>query len=330
VGHEERENKILSVIQLHGDSSITEIARLTGLRQKSVRDSLSDLVGKQAIHRVVMIDMGRLGFTHYLIYLKQISGGHEVYSRFLQRLQLERQVTAVLALSGPYDLVVNLMARSPSHFMMIWGALRSDPDTPEFEQLITVRPSYHLFGRRFPEYEKRMTSDCLSYTPSEERVVEVPESDLLLLSHYSRLSSVREVARAVGMRESTVSYRLSRLKEQGIILRVVYMMYGRDHEWTTRHLIHIRRHTDQLDKRLYQFCSDTPSIMFLSTSIGGWEYEIQLSSRDRGEAERVKRALWQLFSEEIKSIQSVLQIETKKAISFPYYSPNTHSKGAYI
>lgn len=328
--HEERENKVLSVIQLHGDSSVTEIARRTGLRQKSVRDTLSRLLEKKAIHRVVMIDMGRLGFTHYLVYLRQITGSEEVYRRFREKLELERQVTAVLALAGSYDLVVNIMAHSPSHFARIWRALRSAPDTPEFEQLITVRPSYHLFGRRFPEYEKRVPSDCLSYTSPEEKMVEVPESDLNLLSHYSLLPSVREVARAMGMRESTVSYRINRLKEQGIILRVIYMMYGREHEWTTRHLLHVRLHTEGLEERLYRFCRDRPSVMFLSTSVGPWEYEIQVSSRDRGEADRVKRTLYELFPEEIKSIQSALQVETIKAISFPSYFPNTHSKGAHI
>lgn len=316
---EERENKILSIIQLDGESSIADLARKTGLRQRTVQECIGRLVERKTIQRVVMIDMGRLGFTHYLIYLKEIEGDVNAYDRFLESLDDERQVTAVLAMSGRFELVVNLMARSPNEFRSIWDRIRLS--APSFSQLVTVRPSYHLFGRRYPETGDAESTRSLSYRPLEEVKADVSEDDLPLLSAYSRFSSLVEVSRALGIRESTISYRIKRLKQQGIILRVVYINYGREQEKTTRHLIRLGRPAKDIEERLYRFCLFTPSVMFLSSSVGEWDYEVQVSSRNLLEAEKAKRLLYESFPGEIRGIDSIVRTKSIKAITFPFYPP---------
>ncbi|MBI4361399.1 Lrp/AsnC family transcriptional regulator [Candidatus Micrarchaeota archaeon] len=318
-----KDRKILYALDQNARQPLAALANAASLSKQAVFHRLSRLE-KTAIQKyLAIVDLAKLGYTGYKVFLRLQDADPHTEKKILDYLMRHPRVQWLAGTDGAFDVVFNLFARSSEDAFDQLQALNQ-----EFGAYISERQIVVLLDAQF------YTRAYLVSAPSSElfkpvrfgsrealaRLDDVDLSILGVLCQDARLPYVR-ISQAVGVSADAVRLRIKKMEKTGVIQHYALVLdneaLGQPH-----YKLLLRLHPmDKKRKRdLDAYLRAQPRIYFSSQALGPFDAEFNVEVSNAAEFRRILMDFKSLFSDVLKDY-SVLTIY--RVFKFDFYPMRT-------
>jgi DNA-binding Lrp family transcriptional regulator len=313
---------ILSLAQLDADAPVAAIAKTLKLKEHTVRHTLSKLQDAGVIRRLLYVNLYRVGFVEYYLFLKLNNNTPAEEQKLLDVLSASERVTWLVRLGGKYSLGIAFLARSIAESVSFVEELGDKCGVQLSERALLILAGRAYFG------VKHLSPQSISVRPVDmgtlgSELVEWEEMDHLVLRSLSSSAqgSAASVARELGKPESTITYRIKSLKDRGILNRTVYLV-NPDSYGMSAYRLRATVHTPgkKVREKMYAWAATHPNVLSFLHCLGPWDFEFRVEVADPKDAIRVAHDLTESVGSVVSSTEIVPTLESKCLSHYPLKS----------
>jgi DNA-binding Lrp family transcriptional regulator len=316
----ERERKVLGVIEHRAGLPINETAKFARLKVSSLRYCISRFTERGVIiGQAPFINVYPLGLTDYTIFFSLAALTAAQKARLLQQLISSTCVSWVGSLGGEYQLGVAVTAERIQEVPRLFRNLGKDFENIFHQKTVSVRIHFTAFGRKY--LAPLLPPPALTACSNEDQRVELDPTDKLILSTLSDRghNSQREISRLTGVPLSTVTRRIAKLEELGVICGYLFRYNLSKLGFSTyRILIHTRGVSVGFRDKLYAYAKAHPRVIHFVECLGVWDYELGVEIEDASQLNQVIEELYEKFGEAIYGTKTLQIFRHLKYSSFPF------------
>ena len=314
------ERAIVSLAQLDADASVPQIAKQLRLKEHTVRYTLSKLEDAGVITRLLYVNLYRVGFVEYQLFLRLASNTPTEERKLIETLLGSERVSWLVRLGGTYPLGVAFMAQSTADCVSFINQMIERSGVQLAERTFAVLAGRSYFG------VKHLTAE-----PAERRMVDMGtvgaglvaweelDHEILRLLSDRDTSSSAAIARALGKPESTIQYRLKTLRERGILCRTVYLVNPDSYGMSAFRLrAVVRSPSKALRDKLHAWAFGHPNVLSCLHCLGPWDFEFRVEVGDPKSALTVAQSLAEAGGTAIASTEIVPALETMRLLHYPF------------
>ncbi len=321
IGLSEKEREILAVVQTDAELPIQRIAELTGFASHSVRYHIGNLQSRGVIGQPLpFINVYRLGYTEYVLYLSLSAEGQTNRQALLEELSQTQAVSWLLQVGSQYQYVVSICALHVQHVAAVLNSVCKQFGNVFAEKEMILRLAFTYYGRRY-------LSDT-NYVPNRlhvggaDELVEVDDIDRKVLSAmaHGEYKSISHLSRLTGIPNTTLERRKRRLEEEHVIDGYTYQLSAEDiGVQQFKLLLGVKGMSPSLTAALFEFCEERSEVIFFVECIGSWDYEFGIEVKSASEVSDTRQALHTQFQNEVLAIHTVPVMSYVKRHSYPFY-----------
>ena len=253
------------------------------------------------------MDYSYFGLILFRVYFKGAYISEKDKQNIVTILKKNPLVTSIYALSGGFDLVIEFTAPNPSRFNKELKKIGAEIPTLNNYQIILnvvshLYPrSYLLKNKQEHEEETIIGGDrtLRVFNEQEKKIIQQ-----LLLNTQIRYTQLAEQA---DLNIKTVIQNIKRLKNEKIIRGFQYLIKGTNAKIDQfRLFLKLHNISAEREKQLLAYLLTTKEVISLNKTVGDWDLEIDIESRD---AMAIRKEISQLREEFKDLIQSFNLIE---------------------
>lgn len=313
------QSDLLYLLESNAALSFSELARIADCREHTVRRAFHAFVKMGLITgRSVYVNTMKLGLTDHALYFsvsaEDASGEHPL----IKSLQNSHMVRWLADVGGAFDYSVTFLATSVSEVREYIDSLTARHRDVFLGKQLALRTYMVRYPRRYLSKHRGWSDQfAMGETVSP---VEIDDTDRAILYQMSSsgFRSDAQVSQRVGISPSVLTRRLSRLREQEIVVghtyRVNMALLGYS---SFRILLTMKRLGSDLRRRMLAFCQKHIAVRILIESFGSWDYELELELPHTRAIKQLTGALHQEFSHEIYSLQVIPIFQHLKYLGYP-------------
>jgi len=312
-----KDRKILLALSTDARMPLSGIAKFAGLSRDSVKYRIEGYRRSGLlINTATLVDVTRLGYDSYHIFLRLFNPSEEVEGDIIARIGKIPYVRVILKFMGEYDLEIVLVSKDLAQFDMTLTGILSDFSRmiKDYEILVVTKP--YITRPIPPVFFGGIKSDGIQVNPKRKRDAQYMPDDkdfeiLRQIRDDARMPLV-EIAEKIGMSKDAVSYRLKKL-EGSIILDflpvVSYRMLGYE---VHALLLNISPLDKESDKKLEKFLANNGNILFAVKTVGRFNVLVYVCTQNISGLQEVINELRREFAEQIKNFESLFAFERQK------------------
>lgn len=213
----DRERDILACYELDPEIPITEMAKRTGFREKTIRQCLKRLRERGVINVYPLINLELLGYQSIQLFFTLVPQRVSVESEFIQELRQSPRVFAVILIGGDFQYRVFLAAKQFSDVSDFFNDMSEKFNNPIFEKQVSVLISWAFFGRKFLSQRFNPEAPIRSKKPDTLYSLDQTEHSILKLMAENPSMSFRSLSKELMIPHSTVALRVNKLKKIGVL-----------------------------------------------------------------------------------------------------------------
>jgi len=226
-----------------------------------------------------IVDMSKLGYFTFRVYFKFQQTTEDEGKQFVGHVRKNlKQVWTITSMHGKWDYALFLGVKNISEFHDIWDSIMLQYKKKIKSYNVAVYAPIYNFNRKF-----FLDAD----TESIERIYgrgyseSIDKLDWKLIENYAsnvRQSSL-EIAKKLSVSADTVRYRIRKLAEKEII---VGYKIGLNLEKLgfVSYRVDLQLISTERNKELFEYCKQHKNIYQVNKSIGGADFEIEVTVKD--------------------------------------------------
>jgi DNA-binding Lrp family transcriptional regulator len=300
------------------DVPVRQVAEETGLREGVIRGCIARLLERKAIELRPFINPFAVGLCEFQALISTHGMEPQIRQKLLQALVESQYSTYVGAIGGDFHLAVMLVARDVAELNSIFDAMNGHVGNTPYEREVSSCSSISFYA---PKYLQGNTygPPSLTYGPVEQRWT-IDDLDQRLLFALGELKSISisELARAVGAPATTINYRLSGLKEKGILLGVGYALPPLN-DGLLPFALQVRAASisPSIRAQMRQYCATHPAISYMIEGAGSWEFQIGIRLTDMRQSTAVAEDIRRTFAPHVTKVTTIPVYDTLKVLPYP-------------
>jgi DNA-binding Lrp family transcriptional regulator len=314
----ETEVAVLDVVQMRENATAPEIAREVGITSSKARRIVDSLLQRGILHRHIHIDVYRLGYYEVDLLVKFKNNSAEFAEKFIQFCVNNDKVSFLSEAGGTKDLRIGLVVRSPQEVHEFVEAACERFNHPFAEKLILPIMQLFIFGapKGRGDWESRtirfgFTNDI--YTPSP--------LDLEILKRLSREPnlSAHALAQKIGVPSSTLSYRIQRLEDRGVIAGYRHLLDP--HGKVIEHfhaLVSLGGVSSAAREAVHTWCVAHPNVPLYGEVHGDADFFVCITVNRSIGAIQVSRSLHQILEPFNPRIELYPSPTLRKLVKYPF------------
>lgn len=269
------EQRVISYVHTQATTPPKAIANALGLREHRVRYIINKLERLGVLHPVALLNLALVGFSEYAVYCSIQGASERTRRQVLQKLLAEENIPWMAELGGNLGLAFAFRARDILDLQEYLRALGE-----EFG-IVLLNTSIHLrTAILFPPYQfsdETVACDTNLKITHERPKYTADEKDIAIMHELETDASVshRAIAHKLGLAQSTVSARIKKLEQNGIIAGY---MHGITFSLLNYHMFELFLYVNRLDeetrRRIHAVARSMPYVMHSLDGIGNWQFEI--------------------------------------------------------
>lgn len=299
----DREKRILATLQLRAKSSAEEIALLCDTKVRSIQVLMRKLIDAGFMYRRPMINFSVLGFETGSVLL-ETSGGDEMTSQIMAHLESSPLVRVYQHLGSPFTLHVDLITKDLSEVSDFLSRL-SDRFRDHIDRFFYFpMVEFLLLGNRIisPEVEQ---GPAVGWVHQKSNF-EADELDYQIIAHAIGGESfkVSAVAQGLGQNKSTISYRISKLEQAGVISGYYWAFATPQLGYSYFNiLVSTHSYSNELRERLISFAKQDLYIDVYSRYINNPQFHLGVATDNHRQVHELTQRLKLEFGKSIYSME---------------------------
>jgi DNA-binding Lrp family transcriptional regulator len=317
----EKDRTVLVAAQLKANATTAALERDTGLLPHVIRHSLGRLLASGILTPYTLVNVSPLGFDKVAIFFSLSTNDLTLRKRALDFLLGLRCVVSVSELIGDYEYFMSVACRSVSELAATLGHISESLGF--FRQhAISTRSALYLYQRTYLA-QVRTPREFVAYNLNRNRIELGTECVALLTAiDDCGVPSPASLARRTGQPLSSVTYRLSRMEQSGVI--VGYLFGVRVGELgITMHDILLSTRSSGLKMRdaMHRFCLGEPNLIGMAHCIGSWQFELRAEASSPQELVAICNRLKTGLGDELLHLSTHSIVRELKYMKLPFDSP---------
>ncbi len=306
------DRKLMYELDIDARLSFSQLAKKINKSQEVVRYRLNRLIKRGIIERfMTVIDIGKVGFYHYEIYIRFQKLSDEKEKEFIEFVTKLSNILWVVSCSGHYDVVFSIIARDNIHFSHVLSKV-----TEKFGEFIAERNiQFNIriphFSRVFLVPEKKVKEE-LSFSSTIHDRANIDNIDFKILRtivNNGRMPIV-DISKKLDLGIDVVKYRIKNLRKIGVIQtfrplynkeKMGYLLY--------QMLFSFRNLNDSLKNSFIEFCKNTNNIVYVMDTIGKYDLIVELEPKTQRDFDNILKKIRNKFSEHIISYETISVIK---------------------
>ena len=306
------ERDVMAALTLQGEVTVKEVAQKLRLKEHRVRYILDKVISQRWCYFYPIINPHRLGYLECNLFIELQTGGSNARQKLLDALRDHHATKTVGVLGGEYQFEVVVWLKGIQDLASFFNSLSDRcPDISYRIDFVLLGKAFYL-PANFLEPQHKATT-LVSYGPTQQLPFELDSIDKEILDGLSQsaFTGSRNLAKSKKIPESTVTYRLNKLKGEGVIVCLGYMV---DHLKVgltlTTVLIKAKRPSQRLTEQLLDFATKDGSVGFLVECYGAWDYQLGVLLFDQTRLSSVIDRLQEALGSQVDRIRPVPSFET--------------------
>jgi len=309
-----KDKKILFELEKNARQNNSSIAKSVGLSKDAVGYRIKQLENGGIIRGYrLLVDVSKIGYTLYRIYLRLIDISQEDLEKMINYLKREKNAWWIAKLDGSWDFVFAYWSKTPNEFYEFYRLFSENFRKYIKDKLICPMISYKEVPRRYLTNSKMN----LDFNIKERKIENIDERDLKILKILSKNSRIHliEIASKLKLDNMTIYHRIKKLEEKNIILGYKsdtnVSTLGRDFYTVEIDLNNLSK-IKEIEKDIFSLSELTGR----SISIGGNDIEFDLELENSKRYYEIINLLKDKFLN-IREIRYFRVIENYKLIDMP-------------
>jgi len=311
--------KVIASTQLNAELPISSLRKKLGLRDHTIRYALDRARSQGIIERRYFINLFRLGYLQHEVFFSLSFEEKGLRDSLIAQLVKSDRTSWIGRLGGDFHYGINICSRDVSEMLEFFDQLSEKYGRTFLEKTLSLRVSLTYFGNRYL-YPGAKPSHPLSYRITSERV-EIDQLDHRILSALTAhgSSSTHQLARLLGLPQSTVDYRLKRLRSTGVIVGSYYSI-KRERIGILSYLclISTRGISSLFREKALAFCQQQPEIVLMIESIGSWDFEFVIDVTHAEDAVKISEKLLDLLGRDLNWVKMIPLFSYPKVHEYPF------------
>lgn len=319
----ENERRFIVCACLNANRSAKEIGDSLGIREHTVRHIKQSLISRGILQPLYKIDTYRIGYTDFRVFLSDVAEPTNVRLDFERRAVHHEKVYWMARMTGAFKYALTFLAKDPCEMIDFFGEVQPPNNGFFANRTIAIAGEWTIFSPNFlaPQIKSR---DSITLSARERLDVRLDETDERILMTIARNpgGSLASVARAAGMKTSSLQYRVEKLSEMNVIRGQTYLLNcERLGIQIYRIMIIERTLSPEQRQQLREYVCCHPNVSAFLVSTGGWDYELRFEAESSETLENFCQSIIDRFGSAIASIRTSQQVSTLKRVSYPVPQP---------
>jgi len=297
-----KDKKILFELDKNSRQSLKLVSKKTGLSREVVNYRLGNLLREGVIQKfLAVIDVSKFGFAHHKVYVKlqNITEGNE--ELLVNKLIFNPFITWIASCDGAYSLIFAVKSRNLVELNKIMQEIEKEFGSYFMEyEIAGIIEAIH-FERKYLVQRKDEFKEVKWGRSTELKAIDKVDSVILHgLAKDARARAI-DIAREANCSPDTIAQRIRKLEDTGIIQK--YMLFLDNIKMGQLYykvLIGLKPITEEFEKRILNYCSAHPNIIYVVKSFGKWNLEIDIEVDNVIKFRQVIRDFFSKFSAGIK------------------------------
>ena len=305
------EKKVLSVVTLQSELSVRAISRRVGMKDHRVKYILKKFGDEGAFYSYPFVNYHRLGYLEFNLFIAVKGGKGAARQKLLAKLQDSPAVKHLGVTGGEYQIDVQIWTRSLDALReTLDGVARGSADIDyQVDTLMVGSTTY--FAANFLGVGGT-SDDSVVIAPSGD-IFEADDLDRRIIRGIfsQKTPNVNLLAKTLGLSQSTLFARVERLKKQGVLVRMGFMLnhlkIGFSHVTL---LLKAKRPSRAFAQALGEFCIQSRAACFLVECYGSWDYQVGVMLQDQTKLSIFTDLLLESLGDQIVRVVPVPNFET--------------------
>lgn len=294
--------KILYEIDTNSRQTYRKIGKKVGLSKDSVVYRINAMQQADIIkHFHTVIDVGKLGYISFRLYIKLHSATPEKENEILEFLRRQKTVTWLVSIDGEYDIGAWVLTKNIQEMNNLWKSLMKKYINYIEKKSLTIFTKVSYFPRSYLLNMKRNFEEFVFITEPDE--VELGKYDLELLKVLSDNPRMKilDICKKLKVTPKTVISRIKIMEKRKIIIgyRCVFDLEKLGYQHFKVHF-NLHNLTEQKEAKLRQYIKEHPNIIFDNEVMGGDDVEIEIQVKTIEDLRKIIDEMKKEFSDIIK------------------------------
>lgn len=314
-----KDRKILYELDTNSRQSYHEIAKKVGLSKDSIIYRINKLKESDIIKKFhTLIDVGKLGFISFRLYLKLQNTTPEQESEIIEFIKDQKIVTWCASIDGDYDLGMWILVKSIKEMNLFWKEILKKYTNFIDKRWLTIFTKVSYFSRVYLTGKKQNFDEYIFITEPEERKIDENDIEILKLLALDSRISVLDISQKLKLTPKTVSARIKDLEKRKIIVgyRTMFDLEKLGYQYFKLH-INLHNVTEEKQRKFRAFVKQHPNIIYDNEVLGGDDFEIEIQIGTLSEFRAIIDDIKKQFSDIIKSYNHMTIYKEHKFIFFP-------------
>src|SRR3989344_3985932 len=296
------DKKIMFELEKDSSKSVSEIAKRIKRSNEFVNFRIHRLEKEKIILGYsAIVDMSKLGYFTFRIYLKWQNMTEEHKKKFYDEVKVKESVWTTTVLHGKWDFAFFMGVKSTERFHKLWNEIQLNYKDKIAESKIAIYAPVHNFNKRFfidgnTEIIERVYGSCplSAFDELDEKIIQLYAGDVR--------AQFTNLAKKLKVTSETVRKRIIRLEKEKII--VGYKINPNLQKMGFQgYRVDFLLNSIKRNNELFEYLKQHKYFYQINKSIGGADFETEIVVRDLNHLLEVLEEVVQRFSDVIKGYE---------------------------
>lgn len=299
---------------------VKRIASRMGQNSERINYRLNNLLRDGTVKRCyAQVDPGKIGYTSFKVYLQfqnvDKAKMEEMHSFLVEKCNVGWAASCL----GRWDMIIDVLARDRHDFSRIYSEFHRRHCDNILNRAIGIMLERRFINKKWLARGKPAAGVSMMAEPPLDLADKTDFAILRRLVRDSR-EPVKKMAASLGMPATTVSQRIRRLVEKGVIAAfrtdLDLPRFGRV---LCKAFIYLSSADDAKQKEMLDYCAAHPDIIYVSKTIAPWDIEVEAHLLSFNDFTALMNSLRDRFPTVVRNFETVIiSRETGSFSAFPF------------
>lgn len=306
-----KDKKILSILDLEARESYQRIAKRVGLSKETVIYRINRLKQNNVIGRyTTLVNFSKLGRSGYAVFNRFHRVDEKLKSEIIEYLKNIPELYWIALLGGKYDIVFAFMCKSINEFNKLYYQVLNKYGKHLTENTISIRTELRQYKRTY--LSGNLSQFKAPVFGKEPQIIKLDKVDieiLNILSNNARISIVN-LSKVLKKSQSTLTWRIKQLKDKEIIQGFsTYIKSQNFGMQSYRLLLNLEGMDEKTRSSLFEYVNNGQYMILAIETVGQWNFEITLEVENHLHLQKEILKLRNKFDKVIKHLEFIIMFE---------------------
>tara|TARA_Y100000310_G_scaffold71310_2_gene67150 strand:- start:499 stop:1470 length:972 start_codon:yes stop_codon:yes gene_type:complete len=301
-----KDKKILKELGVNARQTNSQIGKKLKLSQQVISYKINNLIEKGVIKGFfTIINFNQLGFISFGVLVKLSKLNNLDKERLIKELEKSKNILLVNECGGKWDVILNVLAKNPSHFEEILTDLINKHGNKILNYDEYVVLSGTNLGRK---YIAGSTDHPSNLFISGNNPFELSKLDMKILKELSKNARLNAsmMESKIGTNYKTIINRIRKLEEKNIIIGFKPLIdISKLGYFTSKFYLGLNKLNEEENKKFIEFLSKKENIIGTIKMIGKWNYSIGVETKSQEEIWEIYKEIQSFLGDKIREIELI-------------------------